>query len=167
MTKEQYEDQRASSARVDAVLEPPQAKPLVAAYFDSDGPFAAESFDALGVNDPYAIGTDDLLACTFLDVRYPPLAVRRLLDRDRDTLARLLKEVPPEPYLWEATDGVLPRAKRVWDFLCKNYHGVDAVLAGKLLARKRPRLIPVIDKWVVSTAFPGRDVLGHVARLLA
>jgi hypothetical protein len=38
-------------------------------------------------------------------------------------------------------------ADQAWHLLCAQY-GVDWVIAGKLLARKRPRLLPVYDKVV-------------------
>jgi len=44
-------------------------------------------------------------------------------------------------------------ADQAWHLLC-DQNGVDWVLAGKLLARKRPRLLPVYDKVV-------RCALGH------
>ncbi|MEV5508792.1 DUF6308 family protein [Streptomyces orinoci] len=36
-------------------------------------------------------------------------------------------------------------ADQAWHLLCAQY-GVDWVIAGKLLVRKRPRLLPVYDK---------------------
>jgi hypothetical protein len=47
---------------------------LVEAYFDPEGPFAADTFDSIGTNDPAAIGPDDLLAVTYLNVQFGPQA---------------------------------------------------------------------------------------------
>src|SRR5206468_1622972 len=44
-------------------------------------------------------------------------------------------------------DQDLHAAKKVWLFF-KGLPGIDWVIAGKLLARKRPRLVPVFDSTV-------------------
>lgn len=136
----------------------PPADRLVAAYFDSEGPFAAETFDTLGTNEPFEVTSNDLLACTTLNVAYPALAMRHLLGPDRDETGKLLVEIPTEVDLWTATDDHLDAAEVAWNYL-RRYRGVDEVLAGKLMARKRPRLAPVVDSVVMAAlGFPGGQV---------
>jgi hypothetical protein len=137
-----------SLARLDALLDPP-ADALLEAYFDLARPFAADTFDTLGLNDPAVINTDDLLACTFLDVTFRPPAVRSILGADRDRLSELLTAIPLRTSLWDALDSDLLAAEAAWNFL-RGYDGVDWVMAGKMLARKRPGLVPILDSVVTA-----------------
>ena len=145
----------AFEARVDSALSAPAAE-LVAAYFHPDKPFAADTFDVLGVNDPMRIMVDDLLAVTLLNVVVPPLGVRALLGDKAETLREHLGAVPIDVPLWEAADPDLAAATAVWDLL-RTQPGIDWVTAGKLLARKRPRLIPVFDSVIQEALQPPRD----------
>lgn len=145
----------AFEARVDEGLEPPAAE-LVAAYFDHEKPFAADTFDVLGDNDPRRITADDLLAVTLLNVVVPPLAVRALLGDKAETLSELLGVIPIDVPLWEAADPDLAAATAVWDLL-RTQPGIDWVTAGKLLARKRSRLIPVFDSVLQAALQPPPD----------
>jgi len=151
----QPDEATAFETRLDAALEPPSAD-LVAAYFNTAGPFAAETFDVLGVNDPMQITTDDLLAVTLLNVVVPPFAVRALLGKEAPTVTELLVAVPVGVPLWEATTEHLDAATGVWTLL-RGYPGVDWVTAGKLLARKRPMLIPVFDSVIQEALQPPPD----------
>jgi len=164
--------QAESLSRIDAVLEPPAAE-LVAAYFEpaTENRFAAEAFDTLGENDPLVIGADDILATTLLDIRFSPAAVRAILGPDRGDLMDLLRDVPSGADIWQATDREFAHARVLWNRL-RTYHGIESVVAGKLMARKRPRLIPIIDSVVTRTLrFPSgtywltlRQALGDAKR---
>ena len=130
-------------ARIDDALAEP-AGGLVSEYFDRAGPFAADTFEMLGVNSRMEISHDDLLALTTLDVQLKPQALRKLLtDQSAEARHRLLG-VPSDVDLLDASDDILRAAEDFWDFL-RTLPGVDWVIAGKLCARKRPRLIPVLD----------------------
>lgn len=130
-------------ARIDEALAEPAGE-LVNAYFDRAGPFAADTFETLGANPSTEISADDLLALTLLDVQLKPPALRRLLGEGSEEAHRRLLEMPSDVDLWDASDEILRSAAEFWDFLC-TLPGVDWVTAGKLGARKRPRLIPVLD----------------------
>lgn len=135
--------------RIDQALRTPGLNRLVDAYFDPDGPFAGSAFDTLEPGPPNAITSADLLAVTFLDVRVRPLAVRRMLGQDAAKLERLLAGLPVGVTLWEATDADLAAMAAAWDYLC-SYKGIAGVMAGKLLARKRPMLVPVVDSVILA-----------------
>ena len=92
-----------------------------------------------------------MLAVSLLDVPIPPRAVRRLLEDEAliATMDRLLNEVPTDADLWEVERGVLEAADQAWAELVK-LQDVGPVRAGKLLARKRPRVVPIWDD-VVAT----------------
>lgn len=136
------------SDKIDQVLIP-KSSALVAEYYDEAGSFAGATFETLGSNKPNEIGTDDLLALTLLDVSVSPLGLRRVLGADAAALAAALAEIPTDVALWEADDDLLDQAARLFSDL-QNIPSMGPVVAGKMLARKRPRLIPVIDKWVIA-----------------
>lgn len=132
---------------------------MVAAFFDPNGPFAANTFDDLGDNCVNSVGIDDLLAITTLDVALPPRTIRLILGRDQEKINEMLGGISAETELWEAGDPLLGRASALWRLL-DQYGGIGPVKAGKILARKRPALIPIIDS-VVREALPAPE--GHLA----
>jgi Family of unknown function (DUF6308) len=99
---------------------------------------------------------DDLVAVSMLSVQVPPRAAIRILQDDADRLSAYLADVPADVDLADADESVISdgsAADRLrWQLY--GYPGIGSVTAGKLLARKRPRLIPVFDG-VIS------GVLGH------
>ena len=149
--------QAAVDAAFDRVVNHRCSAALVSAFFEEQGPFAGTTFDLLEPNDPNRIDPADLLAITFLYVVVPPLGVREILGRDAEDLERLLREVPVGVDLWEASVDHLSAAEAAWTKL-REYDGVKDVISGKLLARKRPQLIPIIDSRVTE-AIPAPE--GH------
>ncbi|WP_139978386.1 DUF6308 family protein [Nocardioides litoris] len=126
---------------------------LVEAYFDPTRRFAGATFDLLGDNPANEFTTADVLGASLLDVGFLPRAVRGLLvDERREQLNALLAEIPNNVDLWEATDTDLGPARLLWTAVM-GLEGVGPTRTSKLMARKRPRLIPVIDK-VVRGALP-------------
>jgi hypothetical protein len=130
---------------LDRLLDRPNLDALVALYFDPAWPFAGELFDRHGINDPNHFGNDDLLALTWLNVAVGPQASRSLVvDHAGD---ELLQAVPDNVELWKATPGDLAKADALWRWLVR-LPEVGEVTAGKLMARKRPYLIPIVDEVV-------------------
>lgn len=130
-------------ARIRAIVASPADK-LVAAFFDPAAPFSGDLFDTLPDNPRDRFSPSDLLAQTLLDVSHKPLAVRELLNGDfSGDLADLRDDID----LWQATHSELAPAYRLWENLVA-LPGVGPTKASKLLARKRPRLIPIIDSVV-------------------
>ncbi|WP_306204478.1 DUF6308 family protein [Actinoplanes sp. RD1] len=106
------------------------------------------------------ITATDLVAVTMLSVSVPAAVAADLLEGQlgRD-LSRHLTEIPADVSLGtpEAAGHVRPGspADKAWQLL-KTQDGVGWVTAGKLLARKRPKLIPVWDRVVrCQLALPG------------
>lgn len=120
------------------------ADKLVAQFFDTKGRFAATTFDMLPDNPPNQFSTTDLLAVTLLDVALPPDSVREVLDTKAKLFSELLTALPVDVDLWNATDDDLANASALQSALHGLYR-VKETRASKLMARKRPRLIPVID----------------------
>jgi hypothetical protein len=67
-------------------------------------------------------------------------------------ITELLGPIPTDIDLWDATDDQLDAAELLWDRL-RSYPQIASVIAGKILARKRPRLVPVVDRWT-TVALP-------------
>ena len=107
-----------------------------------------ERFAAIG--DPNRFETSDVLAVESLSVKVPPESAAKLLVAEPDAFNILLKAIPSQRDLWELERSVVEPGNaahnlhQVLDDLPK----VGWVTAGKLMAAKRPRLIPVLDKEV-------------------
>jgi len=132
------------------------ADQLLVAFFDARGPFAGSTFDDLPDNPRNDFSASDLLAASLLDVRFEPRAVRALLEGKPGAFSEHLAVIRDDVDLWDATDDDLRLANALWDEVRK-LPGVGSTKTSKLLARKRPRLIPIVDS-VIRTALPlGKD----------
>ncbi|MEO6411917.1 MAG: DUF6308 family protein [Pedococcus sp.] len=130
----------------------PPAKDLLYAYFEPNRPFAGATFDTLPNNDASRFTPEDIVAASLLDVRFTPLAVRALLDPDGEP-ANKLRAIRADVQLWDQDAGeALAKANDAWRAVRK-LDGVGPTRASKLLARKRPRLIPIVDS-VIRKALP-------------
>lgn len=135
---------------IDGIIEDPRHAELVVAYYTPSKPFAGSTFETLGGAEPLVINAHDLLAVTLLDVRLPPPTVPVLLGSENTTASRMLRGIRPDVNLWDDNaEESMAQASVMWTWLRgKQFSGIDAVIAGKILARKRPRLVPVIDSTV-------------------
>ncbi|MEU8015971.1 DUF6308 family protein [Micromonospora parva] len=143
--------------RIRDVLATPGLDGVVAAYFSPDGPFAGTSFDLVGENPPNVLTLDDLLATTLLDISWRPLAIRKLLG-EGDHVNAALTAIRADLDLWNAGPDDLQSATVLHRWL-DDLPGVGPVIASKLLARKRPRLVPVHDKIVLRALGAPKDQL--------
>lgn len=111
---------------------------------------AFDSWDSTGhrAADLNRFTADDLVAVTFLSVKVAAPAAYRLLGPDAGRFSDLLAAVgddrdfvddPPEEITPESPAWVLEDALR-------GLPGVGRTIASKLMARKRPRLVPIYDK---------------------
>jgi hypothetical protein len=135
--------------RLRAHLETPHLPKLVGLYFDPEQPFAGRDFDHLGSNLANRVTIDDLMAASLLDIKWPPLVVRKLLSDLRGQISNHLANIGRETDLWEASDDELQAADDLW-FTLVGLDGVKKARASKLMARKRPRLAPISDEVVVK-----------------
>jgi Family of unknown function (DUF6308) len=124
-------------------------------------PFAGGRFEFLDGGGDRAdacnhFTASDILSLELLSVQVPPRVALDLLEGALgDEAALLLGQIPTTVSLWDNAAADLIEdggpADSVWRLLERQY-GVGWVTAGKLLARKRPSLIPVYDD-VVRCAF--------------
>ena len=113
---------------------------LISAYYDESGPFAGRLFDELPNNDRGRFTADDLVAASMLDVRFDPRAVRALLVEPTAVNARL-QELGDDRPMWETED--LSAAQALWKTL--RSVPIGPTRTSKLLARKRPHMLPILD----------------------
>ncbi|MFE2944924.1 DUF6308 family protein [Streptomyces sp. NPDC059255] len=93
---------------------------------------------------------EDLVAVQTLSVTVPASVALDILEgRLGVRLSGLLQAIAWDIDMVDAEADVLAEgsADQAWHLLCAQ-HGVDWVIAGKLLARKRPRLLPAYDRVV-------------------
>lgn len=123
--------------------------------------FTGGWFEALiDLEHPHEITAQDLLAVECLSVRVPAKVSYWILGEGREEIVELLSDerLRQNRELWECEladlDTSSPAAK-LWTLLQRGAwprkaraNGVGPVIAGKLLAAKRPQMIPVVDRVV-------------------
>jgi hypothetical protein len=87
---------------------------------------------------------DDLIAVSLLSVNVPARAALYLLDDSTGSLRTALRAIPTDIELVDAEDDHLAAADRLW-YEIRSLHDVGRTTTSKLVARKRPRLVPVQD----------------------
>ena len=107
------------------------------------------------------IAPADVLAVTLLGVeRGIGRVALAVAEEKRDKIAELLNQIPITA-LHEVTSDAIGRdsaAWRLWTLLCTAGGGHRSVTAYKLLARKRPALLPVCDSIVEAQLGRPRDI---------
>lgn len=128
--------------------------------------YTGAEFNTLGgVGDAEAVRdeltAEDLLSLSLLSITIDPKSVLALFGDGsgplRARISELLSELPTTVDLVDADDGLLEGpATELWALL-RTIPGLGIVSVNKLLARKRPRLLPVIDSVVCETLSHGND----------
>lgn len=136
---------------IDAACDHEHVEQLVADYFEPNSRYAGLTFGSLEPNPPEDIVSADLLALNTLDVPVEAKAIRQLLGADEKRARALahLAAIPAQTPLWEADDPIVASTREAW-LTFKNVAGFGWVRVNKLLARKRPNLVPVYDTVVRS-----------------
>lgn len=117
-----------------------------------------EEFAAIG--DPNRFEPSDVLAVEALSVKVPPEAAATLLITGSERFNGLLRQIPREQNLWEVRRldvNVGSPADDLHSALV-DVDGIGWVVASKLLAAKRPKLIPVFDNEVREFLKPPREL---------
>ncbi|HWU07713.1 MAG TPA: DUF6308 family protein [Streptomyces sp.] len=150
-----------------AVVDDPQAIADLRSYFQPDLPegvaphYSGSRFEFIGGGGDRSemanqITLDDLVAVTLLEVHVPGDVALQLLEGSLGPdIARHLEQIPTDVSISDPAAVQLfdtsSHARVAWDLLEEPY-GMGWVITNKLLARKRPRLIPVYDR-VVRCAY--------------
>lgn len=101
--------------------------------------------------DPHSIGPADFTAVSMLSVDIPAQAAIRLLGRDALEITELLRRIPPDKDIIDIDSNELvsgSAVSRLWDVLRRGGDGLGRTKTSKLIAAKRPRLIPIWDNFV-------------------
>ncbi len=100
---------------------------------------------------------DDLVALTQLSVNVPPQAAHALLISDADRFSSALADVAPDADLGSVEEPITNDwpGSRLY-FAVVALPGVGQTMTSKLLARKRPRLLPIWDS-VIGVVTNTRD----------
>ena len=148
-----------SKVTLPVILEPEYSDLAVALLRDYFAPpdgwgsdFAGAHFDKIGrewSDARYAnrITASDIVAVSTLSVDIPREAAVQLLGPATEPVGELLAQIPLNLDLWNATDAQIGAHSPAWQLwsLLRPITGPGPTITSKLLARKRPRLIPVFD----------------------
>lgn len=116
-----------------------------------------ERFAAMG--DPDQFEPSDVLAVGALSVKVPPESAARLVIAEADRFNSLLRLLPNDLDLWEVDRVLIDGGSAAAELhaALDGLYGIGSVTAGKLLAAKRPRLIPILDKEVKGLLKPPKS----------
>lgn len=139
-----------------------QVRRDLAEYFSNDGiAFRGRWFEQFAATtDPNRFEAADILAVEALSVVVPTNAAAALLITDSERYNRLLRQIPREQDLWAVRRldvNVASPAEELHRAL-RTLRGIDWVVAGKLLAAKRPKLLPILDNEVNNYLMPPRGL---------
>ncbi|WP_460968424.1 DUF6308 family protein [Pedococcus soli] len=111
---------------------------------------AFDSWDSTGAkfDDVNRFTADDLVAVTFLSVGVGPRAAHRLLTSRADRFNELLEAVGPDRDFVDIAPTDITPDFPAWQLetALRELPDVGRTIASKLMARKRPRLVPIYDK---------------------
>ena len=118
-------------------------KELVHRYFNPLGnePFSGNLFHTLGENNGDRFECDDLLSLNLLDVPVTANQILRLTSGDFDGL---LQNIDRNADITELDRGPYEHAMKLWVAL-DDVYGFGPTRVSKLMARKRPNLLPIRD----------------------
>lgn len=108
--------------------------------------------------DPNRFGADDVIAVSCLSVEVPPeVAAWLLLGDGAEACAALLRQMPPPAAHIRDTDPAADgAANELWALLSQQ-HQLGPTIVSKLMAAKRPRLIPIFDSFVADALLDEKD----------
>lgn len=151
---------------VNATQVRPEVESALKRYFSTEGKgFTGSQFENLiKDSDPYAITSQDLIAITTLSVDVPARAAIWILSKEgQNEISKHLRQIPVDTDIWDprvkdifADSGHVMDLWRKLEFanwpIPKSGGGLGGITKrSKILAAKRPRLIPVLDRVVTGT----------------
>lgn len=163
---EGLDQERFDAALDEQFADDSEVRAAIADYFGvAGGVYTGSLFELMVSTDPHAFAAEDVVALSALSERVPPRVAHWLLGPEgRARTAALLRQVPVDVDIWDddATPLLEPGGplSELWDLLQRGCwpgettaNGMGTTRTSKLLAAKRPRLVPVWDG-VVSAALP-------------
>jgi hypothetical protein len=138
----------------------PQATINLATYFSptSQGGYTGRWFEHFSaLSDPHRLDANDIAACSALSVPLSGKVVNSLMDVN-DRFSELMQNAPGRAQaLADVDPSVISDGSPLSDayVLLRNIEGVGYVIASKLMASKRPHLVPIRDSVVESVLGAG------------
>lgn len=128
------------------LLNRPQIANLIHRYFNPEPnePFASNLFHRLGENHPFKFSTDDLLSLNLLD---EPVTARQVERVTSGVFDGFLNQLDPASDITMLEGEMYYSAIALWDAL-NDVPQFGPTRVSKLLARKRPNLLPIRDSVV-------------------
>ena len=151
---------------LDATQKRPDVEEALRKYFDTDARgYTGSQFESLiNDSDPFKITATDLVALTTLSVKIPERAALWILRPEGgEQISKILREIPVDTDIWDpkvknifADDGKVMQLWRLmenanWPTARKGGGLGGTTKRSKILAAKRPRLIPILDRVVVGS----------------
>ena len=130
---------------------------------DGQPSFTGSRFESVAALNPApdTLGPADFVAVSMLSVTVPAEAALRLMGRDAAEISRLLAQIPADLDIVDADPAWLrgdSPAGQLWALLRQSRDGLGPTTTSKLLAAKRPRLLPIWDSLVEEAT--GSDTNG-------
>jgi hypothetical protein len=135
---------------------------------DGDTPrYTGSRFEPIAAlnSDPNTIAPADFVAVSMLSVKVPPRAAIRLLGRDSASITELLSQIDSSVDILDVEPEALRAdapAANLWNVLRGGRDGLGPTTTSKLLAAKRPRLLPIWDSFVERAT--GLDTVDYWAK---
>lgn len=110
-------------------------------------------FENYGDNPPDVITGDDVVAVSLLGVNVPAHAALAITERQSVDVTKLLNAIDDDVDLdSDGADKLIRKDGPAWELwrMLRSHDDVGPTIASKIMARKRPRLIPVQDSVVRS-----------------
>ncbi|MSS85172.1 hypothetical protein FYJ24_10465 [Actinomycetaceae bacterium WB03_NA08] len=132
--------------------------------------FSGACFESLGsdhnARHAFEITAEDIVAVQCLGVGFTGDQCIALIEEKKTDIAKILNDpnMKPDAKLWADDQVKIEEAgspgNRLWELLkTPDNNGIGSTKASKLMARKRPSLFPVYDKWVAKAL--GRKNANH------
>jgi hypothetical protein len=140
----------------------PDAVELIQEYYRPNGRFSGRRFEFLGGGGDRAevanvFTAEDLVAVSMLSINVPGDAAIEILETQSRQLSEWLEQVPLGVSLWTADEADVDdhgsAAAKLW-YQLEGIKDIGSVSASKLVARKRPQLLPVYDSVVKGALQP-------------
>jgi len=161
-------------------VRPDVASALENYFGERSGGYTGSQFEALiKDSDPFAISAHDLIAITTLSVDVPARAMLWILsDKGQREISEHLREIPDDIDIWDdrvadifSDDG---HVMKLWRALGRANWPIPEPGGGlgritkrsKILAAKRPRLIPVLDRVVKGTLPESENIWVSIQNVL-
>jgi hypothetical protein len=133
-------------------------------YEDGQPCYTGSRFESMAErnSDPNTLGPEDFLAVSMLSVNVPAVAAIRILGPDAVHVSELLMQIPDDLDIIDAEEemlGAQSPAGQLWDVLRRGRDGLGPTTTSKLLAAKRPRLLPIWDNFVEQAT--GLGTIGY------